>query len=195
MFIIKEVGINKRIRINEYIRVPEVRVISFDGQQLGIMPTSKALEIAKNEGLDLIEVSPNTLPPVVKVLDWGKFKYEQQKQKTKQKTVDVKGIRLGIKIGEHDLVTKLKLAEKFLNKRDKVRFQLRFKGREIVHKELGLNLLNKIIERMAEVSEVEQPPESTGRDMIMVLVPRSNKKESNNIKVIKEKDNAENQNS
>jgi len=195
LFIIKEVGINKRIRINEYIRVPEVRVISFDGQQLGIMPTSKALEIAKNEGLDLIEVSPNTLPPVVKVLDWGKFKYEQQKQKTKQKTVDVKGIRLGIKIGEHDLVTKLKLAEKFLNKRDKVRFQLRFKGREIVHKELGLNLLNKIIERMAEVSEVEQPPESTGRDMIMVLVPRSNKKESNNIKVIKEKDNAENQNS
>ena len=170
MFIIKEVGINKRIRINEYIRVPEVRVISFDGQQLGIMPTSKALEIAKNEGLDLIEVSPNTLPPVVKVLDWGKFKYEQQKQKTKQKTVDVKGIRLGIKIGEHDLVTKLKLAEKFLNKRDKVRFQLRFKGREIVHKELGLNLLNKIIERMAEVSEVEQPPESTGRDMILSLI-------------------------
>ncbi|MFA5197494.1 MAG: translation initiation factor IF-3 [Patescibacteria group bacterium] len=183
------------MRINEHIRVPEVRVISFDGQQLGIMLTTKALEIAKNEGLDLIEVSPNATPPVVKVLDWGKFRYEQQKQKTKQKTVEVKGIRLGVKIGEHDLVTKLKLAEKFLGKKDKVKFQLRFKGREIVHKELGIDLLNKIIERMSEIAEVEQPPESAGRDMIMVLAPISNKKKSDNNKVTKEENNAENQNS
>ena len=162
--------------------MPEVRAISYDGQQLGIMPTAKALEIARNEGFDLIEVSPNATPPVVKVLDWGKFRYEQQKQKTKHKTVEVKGIRLGIKIGEHDLATKLKLAEKFLERKDKVKFQLRFKGREIAHKELGLSLLNKVIERMSEIAEVEQAPESIGRDMIMVLVPKSsnNKRKNDN---------------
>lgn len=193
--VIKEVGINKRIRINENIRVPEVRVISSDGQQLGVMPTSKALEMAQEEDLDLIEVSPNTIPPVVKILDWGKYKYEQQKQKTKQKSIEVKGIRLGIKIGEHDLATKLRLAEKFLNNKDKVRFQLRFKGREVVHKELGSILLQKVIERLSEVSEVEQQPEFTGRDMIMVLAPISGKKKEDQVKVKKEENNAENQNS
>lgn len=157
------------------------------------MPTAKALILAKEEDLDLIEVSPNTNPPVTKILDWGKFRYEQQKQKTKQKTVEVKGIRLGVKIGEHDLSTKLRLAEKFLTNRDKVRFQLRFKGREVVHKDLGQILLQKIIERLDEVSEVEQQPEFTGRDMIMVLAPISGKKKEDKIK--KEDNNAENQDS
>ncbi len=171
-----------------------MRVISSDGQQLGVMPTAKALELAKEEGLDLLEVSPNATPPVVKILDWGKFRYEQEKQKTKQKNTEIKGIRLGIKIGEHDLSTKLKLAEKFLLKKDKVKFQLRFKGREVVHKELGERLLGQIIERLAEVSEVEQAPQFTGRDMLMVLIPKSgNKKKESQDNISEEKENAENQ--
>ena len=134
-----------------------------------------------------MEVSPNATPPVVKILDWGKFRYEQEKQKTKQKTIEVKGIRLGIKIGEHDLNTKLKLAEKFLTKKDKVKFQLRFKGREVVHKELGEQLLGQVIERLSEIAEVEQPPQFTGRDMIMVMIPKSGKKKKE-----EDKPNAEN---
>lgn len=156
--------------------MPEVRVISSEGGQLGIMPTRKALEIAKEEGLDLIEVSPNAVPPVVKILDWGKYRYEQEKQRPRQKSLELKGIRLGVKIGEHDLATKLTLAEKFLAKKHKVKFQLKFKGREVVHKELGLNLLNSIVERLAEYGEVEQPPEFAGRDMTLVLAPISTKK-------------------
>ena len=176
--------------------MPEVRVISSDGQQLGVMPTVKALNLAREEGLDLLEVSPNATPPVVKILDWGKFRYEQDKQKTKQKTVEVKGIRLGVKIGEHDLSTKLKLAEKFLLKKDKVKFQLRFKGREVVHKELGERLLSQIIERLAGISEVEQAPQFTGRDMLMVLVPSTtSKKQEDTNNLSKEVKNAENQNS
>jgi translation initiation factor IF-3 len=160
------------------------------------MPTTKALNLAREEGLDLLEVSPNATPPVVKILDWGKFRYEQEKQKTKQKTVEIKGIRLGVKIGEHDLNTKLKLAEKFLLKKDKVKFQLRFKGREVVHKELGERLLNQIIERLSSVSEVEQAPQFTGRDMLMVLIPSTtNKKKEGMDNLSEEVKNAENQNS
>ncbi len=125
-------------------------------------------------------------------MDWGKFRYEQQKQKTKPQKIEVKGIRLGIKIGAHDLETKLRLAEKFLLKRDKVRFQVRFRGREIVHKELGLALLQKIREKMAESGEVEQEPEFTGRDLFMTLAPSKSLKR----KIIeKGKEDAENQNS
>jgi len=144
------------------------------------MAVRKALDLAKEEGLDLIEVSPNAIPPVAKILDWGKYKYEQEKQRPKQKSLEVKGIRLGVKIGEHDLVTKLNLAEKFLTKRHKVKFQLRFKGREVVHKELGVKLLDNIIERLREISEVEQPPEFAGRDMTLVLAPKSTKKKDDN---------------
>lgn len=155
------------------------------------MPTSKALEIAKEEGFDLVEVSPNTTPPVVKIMDWGKFRYEQQKQKTKSQKIEIKGIRLGIKIGAHDLETKLRLAEKFLSKGYKVRFQVRFKGREIVHKELGLALLQNIREKMIDSGDVEQEPEFTGRDLFMTLTP------SKHIKrriTEKGKENAENKN-
>lgn len=152
-----------------------MRVIAADGNQLGVMPTRKALDLAKEEGLDLIEVSPMAVPPVVKILDWGKYRYEQEKQRPRQKSLEVKGIRLGVKIGEHDLSTKLNMAEKFLVKRHKVKFQLRFKGREVVHKDLGLNLLNNVIERLKEISEVEQPPEFAGRDMTLVLAPKSAK--------------------
>lgn len=156
------------------------------------MPTSKALELAKEEGLDLVEVSPNAVPPVVKIMDWGKFRYEQQKQKSRPQRTEVKGIRLGIKIGIHDLETKLRLAEKFLEKKDKVRFQVRFKGREIVHKELGQALLQKVIEKLAEAGEVEQAPEFTGRDLYLTISPIS---KVNKKMIKKENNNAENQDS
>jgi translation initiation factor IF-3 len=159
------------------------------------MPTLQALEIAKEEGLDLIEISPNAAPPVAKVLDWGKFRYEQQKQKSKQQKVEVKGIRLGIKIGQHDLETKLALAKKFLSRKDKVRFQLRFKGREVVHRELGEKLLQGVIERLSEVAKVEQPPEFTGRDMIMVLASKANNKKRENQDNKGKENYAEDQNS
>jgi translation initiation factor IF-3 len=132
--------------------------------------------MAEEAGLDLVEISPNAVPPVAKILDWGKYRYEQQKQqqkqKAKQKSIEVKGIRLGIKISEHDLLTKLKSAEKFLSKEDKVKFQVRFRGREIAHKELGEELLKNIIERLSEVADVEQAPTSQGRDMFMVVAPK-----------------------
>lgn len=132
--------------------------------------------MADEVGLDLVEISPNAVPPVAKILDWGKYKYEQQKQqqkqKSKQKQIEVKGIRLGIKISEHDLTTKLKSAEKFLAKEDKVKFQVRFKGREIAHKDLGEALLKTIIERLTEIATVEQAPTSQGRDMFMVVAPK-----------------------
>lgn len=174
--VLRSVKIDKKTRINDQIRAKEVRLITEDGAQFGVVPTARALQMADEAGLDLVEVSPNAVPPVAKILDWGKYRYELQKQiqkqKAKQKVIEVKGIRLGIKISEHDLQTKLKSAEKFLSKEDKVKFQVRFKGREITHKELGENLLKSISERLSEIGEIEQPPSSQGRDMFMVIAPK-----------------------
>jgi translation initiation factor IF-3 len=158
-------------------------LISNDGEQLGIVQIAKALELAEEAGLDLVEVSPNAKPPVVKIIDWGKYQYEiqkqQQKQKAKQKTIEVKGIRLGIKISEHDLTTKLRATEKFLAKQNKVRFQLRFRGREVAHKEIGERILNSIADRLSEVADVEQQPIFAGREMTLIVAP---KKKANSIK-------------
>lgn len=158
-------------------------MISNDGEQLGIVQIAKALELAEEAGLDLVEVSPNAKPPVVKIIDWGKYQYEiqkqQQKQKAKQKTIEVKGIRLGIKISEHDLTTKLRATEKFLAKQNKVRFQLRFRGREVAHKEIGERILNSIADRLSEVADVEQQPIFAGREMTLIVAP---KKKANSIK-------------
>lgn len=149
------------------------------------MPIATALTMAEEAGLDLVEVSPNAVPPVAKILDWGKYKYEQQKQqakaKAKQKTTELKGIRLGVKIGEHDLNTKLRNAEKFLAKEDKVKFQLRFRGREIVHKELGERLLLTVAERLSEIAEVEQPPAFAGREMTLIVAPKKVKTQSKSV--------------
>jgi translation initiation factor IF-3 len=135
--------------------------------------------MADEAGLDLVEISPNAVPPVAKILDWGKYKYEQQKQqakaKQKQRVTEVKGIRLGIKISENDLSTKLRNAEKFLGKGDKVKFQLRFRGREVVHKELGERLLNTVSERLSEIADLEQKPTFSIRDMTMVVAPKKTK--------------------
>lgn len=134
------------------------------------------MEIAEEAGLDLVEVSPNTTPPVAKVIDWGKYQYEiqkqQAKQKAKQKTIEVKGIRLGIKISEHDLNTKLKATERFLAKQNKVRFQLRFKGREVSHKEIGEKILNSVASKLSEIADIEQPPTFSGREMTLIVSPK-----------------------
>lgn len=152
-----------------------MRLISDEGEQLGVVATKLALEMAREVGLDLVEVSPNTVPPVAKIMDFGKHRYEQQKQlqkaKSKQKTQELKTIRLGVKIGSHDLETKLRTATKFLEHGDKVKFQLRFRGREVVHKELGEKILLDIAETLTGITEVEQAPTFAGREMTLVVAP------------------------
>lgn len=161
------------------IKSPEVRLISSEGEQFGVVSTREAMEMASEAGLDLVEVSPNATPSVAKIMDWGKYKYElqkqQQKAKAKQKTTELKTIRLGVKIGQHDLDTKLRTAEKFIDHEDKVKFQLRFRGREVVHKELGEKILLGIIETLSEKTEVEQMPAFAGREMTIVLAPTRSK--------------------
>lgn len=153
-----------------------MRLISADGEQVGVVSTREALVLAEEAGLDLVEVSPNVVPPVARIMDWGKYRYEQQKlqqkAKAKQKTTELKTIRLGVKIGPNDLATKLKAAQKFLDHGDKVKFQLRFRGREVVHKELGEKILLSIVETFGEKIEVEQMPTFAGREMTLVVAPK-----------------------
>ena len=162
-------------RANERIRAPEVQVISSDGNNLGIISTKKATEMAKEEGLDLIEISPNASPPVCKIIDIGKYKYDAQKKankaKKKQKKIELKEIKLRPVTETHDYNFKLKNAQKFLSKGDKVKFTIRFKGRELQHANLGYNLMNKIQEDIKLVGKVEMNPKFDGKQMIMVIQP------------------------
>lgn len=140
------------------------------------MSPTKALQIAREEGLDLVEISPNVYPPICKILDWGKFKYEQQKQeqaqRKKQKNSELKVIRLSAKIGEHDLGTKEKQARKFLQERDKVKLSLFFKGREITHKELGEKVLRSFVQKLEDVAKVDTDLSFSGREMSIILSPK-----------------------
>ena len=162
-------------KANERIRALDVQVIGSDGVNLGAMPLNKAIEIAKKEGLDLIEISPNANPPVCKIMDMGKYKYDLQKKannaKKKQKTVSLKELKLRPGTEIHDYNFKLKNAKKFLTKGDKVKFTVRFKGREMQHVELGKNLMNRIIEDTKEIGKVEVKPKFEGRQMIMIIHP------------------------
>ena len=162
-------------RANERIRSLDVQVISSDGNNLGTLPLKKAIEIAKEEGLDLIEISPNANPPVCKIMDMGKYKYDLQKKannaKKKQKTVSLKELKLRPGTEIHDYNFKLKNAKKFLTKGDKVKFTVRFKGREMQHIELGKNLMNRIIEDTKEIGKVETNPKFEGKQMIMIIQP------------------------
>ena len=162
-------------RANERIRSLDVQVISSDGNNLGTLPLKKAIEIAKEEGLDLIEISPNANPPVSKIMDMGKYKYDLQKKannaKKKQKTVSLKELKLRPGTEIHDYNFKLKNAKKFLTKGDKVKFTVRFKGREMQHIELGKNLMNWIIEDTKELGKVEVSPKFEGKQMIMIIQP------------------------
>jgi len=159
--------------INERIRASEVQVISSDGQNLGTLPTRKAIEMAAQEGLDLIEISPNAKPPVCKIIDVGKYKYELQKKanksKKKQKVINLKEIKLRPVTEEHDYNFKIKNAKRFLEKGDKVKFTVRFKGREMEHKELGYKLMDRIINDTANLGKIEVSPKFEGKQIIMIV--------------------------
>jgi translation initiation factor IF-3 len=162
-------------KANERIRAIDVQVIGSDGGNLGSMPLNKAIETAKQEGLDLIEISPNANPPVCKIMDMGKYKYDLQKKanvaKKKQKIVALKEIKLRPGTDTHDYNFKIKNAKKFITKGDKVKFTVKFKGREMQHTELGKELMNKIIEETKEIAKVESRPKFEGRQMVMIIQP------------------------
>jgi len=171
---------DKDLRINEQIRVREVRLIRDDGeQQQGIITTMEALEIAKEHGLDLVEVAPNAVPPVVKIMDYGKFKFENEKKvrdsKKKQKLLKLKEIRMQPKIDEHDLDFKSKHVREFLGEGNKVKVTVRFRGREMAHTELGLDVLKDVLKRIEGDYVMDKPPAMEGRFMSMVLSPKSKK--------------------
>ncbi len=163
--------------MNERIRYPEIRVVGDDGSQLGILPTREALAIARQKGLDLIEVAPQAQPPVCKIIDYGKYKYEQSKRDKdaakKHKQSDLKGIKMFPHIDQHDFDVKVRSAIKFLQDGDKVKVTIAFKGREITHPEFGRMQMDKIVAAAAEVgAQVEKPPALEGRQMTMILSPR-----------------------
>ena len=166
---------DKGPRSNNRISSPEVQVIGSDGDNLGILNTNEAISMAKEEGLDLIEIAPNAKPPVCKIIDMGKFKYDAQKKanqaKKKQKIVLLKEIKLRPVTESHDYEFKVKNAKKFIGKGDKVKFTIRFKGRELQHSHLGRELMDKIKVDMQEVGKVELFPKFDGKQMIMVIQP------------------------
>lgn len=165
-----------RTNINRNIRAREVRVIDPDGNQIGVIPTHKALATAKDFGLDLVEISPNANPPVCKIMDYGRYKYEltkkKQEAKKKQSTFQLKEIKVRPKTGDHDLQTKIGHIKKFIEKKDKVKVTVMFRGREITLSQLGRNLLERIVQETEEIASVEQSPKFEGRTMVMVLAPK-----------------------
>ncbi len=163
-------------RVNEEIRVPQVRLIDQDGEMQGVMSTRDAQNRAFAVGLDLVEISPNAEPPVAKILDFGKFKYEQQKKKNeakkKQKVIEIKEIKVRPNIDENDYQVKMRAMKSFIEEGDKVKVTLRFRGREMAHQEIGARVLERIREEMDPVTKVEQFPRMENRQMVMVLSPR-----------------------
>ena len=170
---------DKDLRINEQIRVREVRLIRDEGEKQGIMTTLEALEIAKEQGLDLVEVAPQASPPVVKILNYGKFKFENEKKvrdsKKKQKLLKMKEIRMQPKIDDHDLDFKSKHIKEFLGEGNKVKVTVRFRGRELAHTELGLDVLKDVLARIEGEYVMDKQPAMEGKFMSMVLSPKSKK--------------------
>ena len=163
-------------RVNEAIQSSSVRVVGAEGELLGVMTLDQALEQADAVGLDLVEVSPNVEPPVCKILDYGKFKYQAQKKaneaRKKQKIIEVKEIKMRPGIDEHDYQVKMKNVRKFLDNGDKVKMTIRFRGREMAHQDLGLKVLTRVREELDELIKIEQMPKTEGRLMVMVIAPR-----------------------
>jgi translation initiation factor IF-3 len=163
-------------RINDMIDVRQVRLVGADGDMVGVVSIHAALEAADEAGLDLVEVSPNADPPVCKLLDYGRFKYEAQKKKNearkKQKVIEVKEIKLRPGIEDHDYFIKMKAARKFLENGDKVKVTMRFRGRELAHQDIGARVLDKVRDELDEAAKVEQMPKMEGRQMVMVVSPR-----------------------
>ncbi|MEE4355406.1 MAG: translation initiation factor IF-3 [Desulfococcaceae bacterium] len=164
------------MNINRQIRAREVRVIDPDGNQIGVVPTHKALATANDFGLDLVEVSPHAKPPVCKIMDYGRFKYEQTKKqqeaKKKQSTFQVKEIKVRPKTGDHDLDVKMGRIRKFLDRKDKVKVTVMFRGREITLSQRGRELLQEIAENLEDIAVVEQYPKFEGRTMVMIMSPK-----------------------
>lgn len=163
-------------RVNDDINVPQVLLIDDEGEKRGVVATSEAIEIAAAAGLDLVEVSPNTRPPVCKILDYGKYKYQQQKKKAeakkKQKVVEIKEIKMRPNIDQHDYDVKSRAMKRFFAEGDKVKVTLRFRGREMAHQERGAELLKRVQADFDEIAKVEQFPKIEGRQMMMVMAPR-----------------------
>ncbi|MGO1119126.1 translation initiation factor IF-3 [Rhodovibrionaceae bacterium A322] len=163
-------------RVNRLITSREVRLVDENGENVGIVSTYDALKRAEESGLDLVEISPNASPPVAKILDYGRFKYEAQKRaneaRKKQKTIDVKEVKMRPNIDTHDYDVKLRALNKFIGEGDKVKVTLRFRGREMAHQDLGLKLLHRVRDEVAETTKVEHAPKLEGRQMIMVLSPK-----------------------
>lgn len=169
--------ISKDHMINDEIRAKEVRLIGADGEQLGIISIREALQMAQDANLDLVNVAPTAKPPVCRIMDYGKYRYELQKKEKEarknQKIVDIKEIRLSATIDEHDFQTKLRNAVKFLSDGDKVKASVRFRGREIAHSEIGRRVLERMATETAEISTMERAPKLEGRSMIMILTPKA----------------------
>jgi translation initiation factor IF-3 len=168
-----------QIRINDMIRRPEVRVINPDGQQLGIYPIRQAISIATELGLDLVEINPKTDPPVCRIMDYGKFKYEQKKQanvaKKKQKIIEIKEVKMRPKTDTHDFDFKIKHVRKFIEDGNKVKLTIRFRGREMAHPEMAAKILDRVVESTSDISLIEQKYKLEGRTMTMILAPLHNK--------------------
>lgn len=166
-------------QINEEITDKEVRLIDVDGSQLGVVTSQRALEIAAERGYDLVKIAPKAEPPVCRVMDYGKFRFEQAKKEKEnrknQKVVEIKEVRLSAKIDTHDFETKVKAAQKFLSGGDKVKASIRFRGRELAHTNIGLDVLNRFGEACANVGVVEKAPKLEGRQMLMFLAPEKKK--------------------
>ena len=168
-------AVGQEPRVNHQIRVEKVRLIDGEGNMVGVVSVAEAIKMAETAGLDLVEVSPNAAPPVCKLQDYGKYKYMLQKKaneaRKKQKIIQVKEIKLRPMIDKHDLEVKMKAVHKFLDEGDKVKFTLRFRGREMSHQELGIRLLNQVKDILADKIKVESEPRLEGRQMVMMVSP------------------------
>ena len=163
-------------RTNDRIRVPEIRLIGADGENIGVVTPARGIALAQEAGLDLVEISPNAVPPVCKIMDLGKFKYEQQKREAearkKQKTIEIKEIKFRPGTDDHDYDVKMRSVMRFLEDGDKVKITLRFRGREMAHQNLGMELLNRVRDDVGEAGKVESMPKLEGRQMVMMIAPR-----------------------
>ena len=171
--------IAKDMMVNDGIRARELRLIDQNGEQLGVKSKAEALQIAERANLDVVLVAPNAKPPVARIMDYGKYRFEQQKKdreaRKKQKVINIKEVRLSPTIDVNDFNTKLRNARKFLEKGDKVKASIRFKGRAITHKEIGQKVLDRLAEETADLATVEQKPKMDGRSMFLILAPKNDK--------------------
>ena len=165
-----------RIRVNDRIRAREIRIIGENGEQVGVLPTSEGLRMAKEKNFDLVEVAPKAVPPVCRIMDFSKYKYEQEKKerlaRKKQKIVHIKEIKLKPNIEEHDYQTKLRHLKRFLERGDRTKITLMFRGREMTHVDIGRSVMERLMKDLSELAQVERPPLLDGRFMVMIMTPK-----------------------